>query len=225
MLYVFHGNRFASQNKIRDIISSLQKRKEGVQVIKIQEGGEGYALDDIVYAQGLFSQKYIVCIDSMCFMEKAQTMADSSHIFLLYIEKLNAKQLSTYTKHAKTIQEYKTKEIKASNINFNLADALVQKNRKRAWQLFRQVVLEGHSPEEIQGVLAWQLDALHKVMQSTSATASGLKPFVYSKLKKYKEKYSLEEVQNKSWECIQINADAHRGEHDYMLRLEKFILS
>jgi len=61
--------------------------------------------------------------------------------------------------------------------------------------------------------------------KSKDANESGLKPFVYTKSKKFASNFSDEELEELPMNLIRISHDAHRGKCDFAIALERFILS
>jgi hypothetical protein len=57
------------------------------------------------------------------------------------------------------------------------------------------------------------------------AKESGLNPFVYSKAKNYAKNFTLPELKKISSQLVKMYHQAHRGEVNFEMALEKFFLS
>ena len=79
-----------------------------------------------------------------------------------------------------------------------MAEALASRDKKRSWGLFHELLDSGFSAEEIIHTLFWQVKTMLSNYVSKNATDAGVKPFVYSKTKKYINKYSIEDLKKLS---------------------------
>jgi hypothetical protein len=91
--------------------------------------------------------------------------------------------------------------------------------------LYQQAVRHDVVPEELHGILFWQVKSMLLATLSKDAKESGLNPFVYSKAKNYAKNFTLDELKKISSQLVAIYHQAHRGEVDFDLALEKFFLS
>ena len=87
---------------------------------------------------------------------------------------------------------------------FGIADAFSNRNKIEAWILYREAVSQGIPPEEISGIIFWKIKTM---------ILSGSKFF------------SLDELKNNSSELVSLYHNAHRGESDFVIGLEQFILN
>ena len=92
--------------------------------------------------------------------------------------------------------------------------------------LFRSQAIElGIEPEAIAGTLFWQTKSIAIANLASSASSSGLSPFVFSKSKKYANNYSKSEISELNSKLITMYHDAHRGMNDLELSIESFLLN
>ena len=80
-------------------------------------------------------------------------------------------------------------------------------------------------PEEIHGILFWQVKSIVLASRTKSATEAGLNPFVYSKAKSFAENFNQQELDKILEDIVRLYHDAHRGLHDFETAMEIFILS
>jgi hypothetical protein len=195
-------------------------------------------LDELIGGQGLFVARLIVEFDTLfanaefkeTVLENLKRLAESENIFIILEGKLNKADLKGFEKHAEKIQEYATDPVEKSfqaktNSPFALADALGRRDKKTLWALYIQQREAGSVAEELHGLLFWQIKSMLLASQAKSAEAAGLKPFVYSKSKKFAENFSPEELQELSKTMVSIYHDAHRGMGELSLLLERLILN
>jgi DNA polymerase III delta subunit len=170
------------------------------------------------------------------FIETIDLFAASPNIFIIAESGIDKASLKKIEKKAEKVQEIKvpaTTAIIATNISgkvrgdfkiFDLADALGGRDKKRLWILYRQAIDAGKVPEEIHGIFFWQVKSMILASRSTSAALAGLKPFVYSKSKRFAEGFTADELTHILERLVSIYHDAHRGLHDFETAMEIFIL-
>lgn len=137
--------------------------------------------------------------------EDISILKDSETIFIFIEEKLLATELKKFKKYA-IIEDFSIQVIKqASKINiFGIADAFSNRDKIGTWILYREAVSQGISPEEISGIIFWKIKTMFLI---------GAKFF------------STDELKIRSSELVSIYHMAHRGECDFVIGLEQFILS
>ena len=96
-----------------------------------------------------------------------------------------------------------TKKLPKINI-FGIADAYARRDKINTWSLYQNAVQEGISPEEISGILFWKIKMM--ILDGTKF-------------------FKKEELYNISSSLVSIYHEAHRGETDFTIALEQFILS
>jgi len=134
-------------------------------------------------------------------------LKDSKSTFVFKEDKLLATDLKKYKKYA-TIEDFSVsvtvaKQTPKTNI-FGIADAYAKKDKIGTWVLYREAIAQGASPEEISGIIFWKI----KTMLLTGAKV-----------------FSIDELKLKSSELVSLYHKAHRGECDFTIGLEQFILS
>lgn len=235
MLYVIHGtDTLKVHQKSSELIQKLLAKKPDASLFKLTtENWRLSELQELVGGQGLFSNKYIVQLSRLFedeiisaeVMNYIKDISDSENIFIITEGKISPKVLKVLEKNSQKIEEHTEKEaIKQQGFNiFSLADAIGSRDKKKMWTLYTEA-LNYFAPEEIHGTLFWQVKSMILASKTKSAEDSGLKPFVYSKAKKFSENYSEEELHNLSSRLISTVHESRRGKYDFRIALERLIL-
>lgn len=118
------------------------------------------------------------------------------------------------------------KSIEKKAVEFNiwsLTDALLARDKKKAWLLYREAIDNGTAPEEIGGILWWQMKTLLLVVRE--GNLESVKPFVASKAKQALKKYTTEEIEMLSKKLISAIHEPRAGNGKAEETLEAFVLS
>jgi DNA polymerase III delta subunit len=232
----------------------IKKKPDASFFTLTDENWNDAVIEEYVASQGLFENKYIVLVKNIfsgpgisaadkkarreVFLEKIGAFAESPNIFIVAEDVTDKVSLKKIEKHAQKVQEFSDKKsdsagsAKRSGKNtdkdefkiFDLADALGARDKKRLWTLYRQAVDAGKVPEEIHGILFWQMKNMIIAARTKTATEAGLNPFVFDKAKRYASNFSEPELRAILGQLVSVYHDAHRGIHDFETALEVFIL-
>lgn len=231
MLFVFFGN---------DTIGVRQTSHQFVDE-KNENGFRTETIDSDSYAPGilrdaaggasLFGGETLYVIDTPSadpvfyedVTEHLDMLEDSSNIFIVIEGALLAPEKKKFAKYAETIEEVKGEKAERFN-TFALADALLKKDKKTLWLLLNNAIREKISPEEIIGVLWWQLKTLRLAALTKSASEAGMKDFPYNKAKRALVQFSLTDAEKHSRELLTIYHEGHAGKVDLDLALEAWAL-
>lgn len=77
---------------------------------------------------------------------------------------------------------------------FELTDALLSKNKKKALLALHEAMKSGEKPTELLGLLAWQVRNLLRFKTGAKSVSLNLHPFVLGKLKESAKIFSIEEL-------------------------------
>jgi len=237
MIYLLTGEDSGkARTKAHEIINSLLKKKPDASFFKID--GEAWVTEEmerLIGGVGLFENNHIVFLDSIFTNEEAKDfllknlkeIEESKNIFIILELKLLKAERERIEKRAAKTQEFLLKETKPRD-EFNmfaLTDALGNRDRKKLWVLYNKAMFLEKAPEEIQGLLFWQLKSMIQAKNSKTAMEAGQKPFVFSKSKRYVENFKEGELERKSGELITMYHDVRRGMVDFDVELEKWVLN
>jgi DNA polymerase III delta subunit len=247
MIYFLYGDtteesRREVNRKASALAAELIRKKPDASLFTLtSDNWNDAAIDEYTSSQGLFEHKYIVLMKnvlSALFLEKIDLFASSPNIFIMAESGIDKATLKKIEKKAEKVQEIKGSVVDVASADgkiatkrsardfniFDLADALGERDKKRLWILYRQAVDAGKADEEIHGILFWQVKSIILASRSASATEAGLKPFVYSKSKRYAEHFTSTELVHILERLVSIYHDAHRGLTDFETAMEIFIL-
>jgi len=235
MLYVIHGtDTIKVHKKSSELVEKLLAKKPDASLFRLTTENWSLAeLQELVGGRGLFSNKYIVHLSRLFedeiiaseVIKYIEAIHSSENIFIITEGKISSKILKILEKNSQKIEGHIEKEmIKKQEFNiFSLADAIGSRDKKKMWMLYTEA-LNYFAPEEIHGTLFWQVKSMILASKTKSADESGLKPFVYSKAKKFSENYSEEELHNLSSKLVSTVHESRRGKYDFRIALERLIL-
>lgn len=157
-------------------------------------------------------------------LEHLEALAASPHVFVVLEGRLLAAVKKRYEKHAATSAECNAEAADRFNL-FGLADALAKRDKKNLWVQLQEARLMGVRPEEIAGILWWQLKALRLAECTTTAEQAGMKEYPYKKAKTAIRNFATGEVAALSRSLLELYHEAHQGKGDMELRLEAWCLA
>lgn len=233
MLYVFFGHdTIRVRQAALDTVAALQERSSGLsvhypEVATYEPGGWATAAQ----SQSLFLETAIYVIDNpsqqeVCFREFMRDLSvlnESTHHFVVIEGALSVADKKAVTKEAFTISEYKKDSVDRFD-TFALADALARRDKRSLWMLLQEAGRVGLVPEEVIGMLWWQLKALRLASCTTSAAEAGMKEYPYKKAKQALRNFAPDEVVDLSRSLLTLYHAGHAGERDIALALEEWVL-
>lgn len=236
MLYLIYGtDTEKAREKSHALFNALREKKPDASAGTLTaDNVTPEKLEELTQTQGLFENKQILFMDRTLenkdvreiMLEKIDAIADSPNIFIFYEGKLTKEVLKKIEKRAEKVTEYEseTEKPREAGSFFVLADALGARDKKRFWTLYRDAIDRDAVPEEIHGILFWQVKALALAEKTNTALDAGLNPFVYSKAKRYVSNFKKGEIDSMLTRLVSMYHEAHRGRVDFEKELEKFAL-
>jgi arsenate reductase-like glutaredoxin family protein len=246
MIYLFYGtDRLRARNTTHKAVEAAQKKHVDAEFFKLStDNFSADKLDELITNQGLFYSGSIVFADSLfadsniseIILKKIKEISESPNFFVFLEEKLNKKELEKLVKYSQKVEEFKKAEkslnkkealaLKGEKIDFfEFANALGEKNKKLLWTLYQEALIEEVPSEEVHAIFFWQVKAMLSALKSREAVEAGLNPYVYTKSKAYAKNYGEEKLREMSAVLFQMYHEAHRGNIDFAVSLEKFILN
>jgi len=238
MLYVLHGtDTIKAREKLRMLLNGLFAKKPDASFFRIDEENFNVSqIEELLFGQGLFAQKYIVVLDGVlqnteakeAVLNNLKDIASSQNIFIVFEGALDKATLSKLEKHAEKVQGFVSKTATAATKPFNifsLTDALGRRDRKRLWILYQKAKHNNVSDEEIHGILFWQVKSMLLARSAESTAGTGLKPFVFQKSLGFSKNYTKQELEKLSASMISLYHDARRGIYELSVAMEQFVLS
>lgn len=236
MIYLVHGNdNNLVRDKLHGLLRALSIKKPNAEVFRItSEDWAKEKIDELMESQGLFERKYIVVLDYLLgnkeaaevLFSKLAELKSSENVFVIVEGAIDAAKLTKLGKVAEKTWKADSKETtakKSFNV-FSLTDALGRRDKKNLWALYHKAILTGSEPEELHGLLLWQVKNLLIASQSGSAEEAGQKPFVWMKAQGFLKNFTEEDLKKSSASLVDIYHNARRGIVEFDVALEKFIL-
>ncbi len=236
MIYFYVGNNHIKiKEGYNKLLLALNKKKKDATVIRINsDNWDEFPIESLMNGQSLFGGSYIVLLQKTMenteikeeIIRRIKEIKASPNIFIFIEENLNTAELKKIENNSQNFFLFNNTE-KKGDIKFNvfsIADAFGNRNKKTLWMLYIKALELGIAPEEIHGIIFWQIKSIYLALSSEDATSSGLKPFVYSKSKKYGDNYSLNEIVLLSGNMVSILHESRRGGTELAHALEKLIL-
>jgi DNA polymerase III delta subunit len=251
MIYLFYGDDTAkARAQAQKVVEAAKKKHAGAEFSKLTvDNFSADKMDELIASQGLFYSASIVFADNLCeeteiseaIIKKLKEIKESPNFFVFLEGKLNKKELEKFQKFAEKVEEFKKPERKLSKKEalaekgekidfFDFANTLGERNKKILWTLYQDALAEEVASEEVHAMFFWQVKAMLCALKSKDAGEAGLNPYVFTKAKGYARNYgkTAEEAEKKLKEMsatlFQMYHQAHRGEIDFAVALEKFIL-
>ncbi len=170
MLYFFIGDEVQKAKAV------ALKRATGTEVVRFGEGGEPFAnVNGYLKQRGLFAPKVTLILDrplddtdaKSFILEECEVLVRSDTTVIAIQPDIDALTLKKVEKIAEVVRFGKVGRDKPPRPNtFALSNAVLAGDRKKAWILYRSLIEEGVSPEELHGTLAWSArNALLKLKQ------------------------------------------------------------
>ena len=236
MLYFLYGtDTHSSRAKLHALLETLAKKRPDAEVFKMNQDSWSEAVfQELLIAQGLFDQKYIVVLDGLCsnkdsvdiISSASGDMQQSVHIFIVIDTKVDKKTSEVLALCAEKTQEFTLPEKKKEFFNtFALGDALGARDKKQLWVLYLSALEQGISAEEICGVLFWQIKNIYIAHQTKNVSESKLSPFVDKKARSFAKNFTPYELNTLSNMLVDATHKVRQGEGEIELLLEKTILS
>ena len=232
MIYFFHGgDAVRAKQKIRKLTNALlSKKPEATHFYFDDQTLDNNFLKGLYRSTGLFAEHHIVVLDRVFYALESEnvieSMKDSEHVFIIFEDKLQKEDLKYLQKNSEKSEEFNEPkpDKKDSRKNFfALTDAVCSGDKKRSWMLYRELIDDGASAEEIQPMLFWQIKTMLIASESKNAVEAGLKPFVFTKSRRGTEKYGKERVRELSRKIVNALYDSRQGKN-LENELEKILL-
>jgi DNA polymerase III delta subunit len=234
MLYVYFGTDTEKvADKANATIATLKKKRADAQVF-VFEGAftDSTPLDELIEARGLFVDKHVVVLKQPfeteasrdIVLERVERLGTSENIFILVEGKVLAEHKRKLEKHATQAEEHTKKAEERDFSGFALGDALGARDRRALWTEYMLARRSGSEPEVLHGTLTWAVRSMILASRCASADEAGMKPFGYSKFKRFAKNYTPEELLTLSRQLITLYHEARWGKHDLAIATERWTL-
>lgn len=234
MLHVFYGNdELKVQQAVADQLASLREHDPALQVERLE--GARYVpgqLQNLLGSVALFGASPVYVLDTPSLYSEyeaevlmfASELAESPLVFIMTEKTILAAEKKQLTSALAVLSEYKQGEVKRFD-TFSLANALAMKDKRQLWLLLQEARQNDIAPEEIIGILWWQLKTLRLAALTKSAEEAGVKDFPYNKAKKALAVFKTGEVERLARALLALYHAGHAGLRDIDLALEEWVLT
>mgnify|MGYP001566822422 CR=1 FL=1 len=151
---------------------------------------------------------------------------DTEHRVFIQEKKLNKKIFDKFKDKATILDFAPPKKKEIIQNNFAIADAIGAKDKKNIWVEFEKARRSGRAMEEVHGTIFWAFKSLYicRTMEREEALASGMKEYTFRTYKNYSKNYLVDDLKRILTELKEMYHDAHRGDGDLGLALERMLL-
>lgn len=207
MIYIFLGNDTKKKNsQVKKIVKEkeflkLSTREISKELIMNQAESKSLFGDSPV-----FVSENILTDEGISFSkEDLEILKNSENLFIFLEDKMLSAEQKKYSKYA-NIESFEEKVAKPTpKINlFGIADSFARKDKITTWVLYTEALESSVEPEAISGILFWKIKTM--ILNGTKF-------------------FSPEELKDQSSSIVSLYHLAHRGEVDFKIGLEQFILS
>lgn len=232
LLVVYGTDRNKTRQKVQALVADLGKRKPDAELFRLEaDGFDAAHFENLVGAQGLFEQKYIVVLDRVCgntdyasrIEAHAPAMAESQSVFIVLEDKLTAGLKKVFEKHAKKVEVHDFRAKKDEFNVFGLTDAVGKRDKKCAWMLLQEARARNVEMQSIHGALLWQVRTMMQARDAKSAKEAGLKPYSYTKAQGFLKNYSEDELGVILEQLVDMIHESRKTK-DLGIELERFVL-
>jgi hypothetical protein len=206
MIYIFVG---ADHKKRNAAVDAIVKNRERIVLSGPLVTKE--IIQNFATSISLFGESPAIILDSILTegivsftKDELKDLSESTAPIIFLEEKLLKPEENKYKKYAdiQFFENAKEKKAPVSNV-FAIADAFGRSNKVLSWVLYRDAIEKGALPEAISGMLFWKIKQM--LLSSSSR----------------EETHRLKEM---SGELVSLYHKSHKGECDFVIGLEQFIL-
>ncbi len=242
MIYFYYGTDIKLARKKAEVtIDSLLSKKKDATLIKIgEENLSEEKIVELISNQGLFASKNIVYLyktfdnkeNKEIILKNLKVIGASENIFIFVEEKIDKASLTKIEKNGKAEEFVKkdlSKKEKLAQIGekidfFEFADALGRRDKKGLWTLYQDALKEEVPAEEVHGIFFWQIKSMLLAKKAKTAEEANMKPYPFQKSREHGRNYKDGEIEKIAGDLVSMYHEAHRGNLDFYIALEKFIL-
>jgi len=207
MIYILSGSDTKKRNLF---LNNLLAKRESIRFQSNQITKE--IILEYSRSINLFGISPVLIIDNLLadnsisfLLKDLASLQESNTTFVFIEDKLKISDEKRYTKYAKIehFDEKKVNKIQKFN-TFAIADSYARRDKIGTWVLYSQAIEHGVESESISGILFWKIKSM---------LLAGSRVF------------DVDELRNQSSSLVTLYHMAHRGEVDFAIGLEQFILS
>jgi len=235
MLYLIQAKDLKKGvDRLIKVQNSLLKKREGSQSFSLdQENFSEDTLKELILGADLFVSKFVVSAKYLLSNKNTRDIAESflkeikesDNVFIFLEDNLTKTLEKKLVKYAEKMEKVSgLAKIKPEYKLFSLTDSIGRRNKQESWFEYHRAILGGVLPEEILGMIFWQVKNMIITTKVRTAKDSGLNPFVYNKTKGHVQNFSSEELNNMSLSVVDLYHRSRRGLVNLNEGIEKLLL-
>ncbi len=191
---------------------------------------KGRAFESL-HSENLFGSANIVVFNGILGNSEGEefyaTALEKTPNIILLREQEPSKELCVLFKKVGKVEEFPlVKKTEKRENSFILADAVGNRDKKKAWVEFEKIRRRGASMEEVHGTIFWAVKSMYlvAVLPKEEALNTGMKEFTYRNYQNFSKKFLVPELKAKLSDLKEMYHRAHRGEGELDIFLEEFLL-
>jgi len=237
MIYLIFGNDLKkSREKLNSLVAQLLKKGDKNSFFEFGEDDFDESEFNTLYkTPALFSfasiivlrRHFSVPVLADFHLSNLDKYNDCEHRLLFWEEELDKQYKKAFKKYKDRILEFNfkyKKEIekeKGDKRIFQICDAFARRTRHDSWVIYRKLLAEGVSVDDIFWKIFWQVKTLLSIKENDS---QGLHPFVYQKNKKNADRFSTNDLKKFLSELTDLFHKSRFSGNDLEIGLEKILL-
>lgn len=236
IIFIYGDDTKKVREKTTTTVDALLAKQKDASIFKIDASNWslGY-IEELLNAQGLFLPKYIITFNFISenkefFTEMLGLLKEiksAEHICIIAEGDITEKNKEKIKKLSTKFQEFNIKKVevkKQEPPTFAFATSFANREFQKTEKYLNTLLGLKLAPEEIHGVLWWQMKSVMLSSKAQSAVGAGLNPYVFKNAKSASEKWNpgdLDQVLNSLFEMYH---QAHRGKVDFYNAIERLVV-
>lgn len=236
ILFIYGDDTKKVREKTTATVDVLLLKQKEASVFKINN--ENWNLNyvkEILESQSLFVPKSIIVFNFISenkdnfteLLDVLKEVKSTEHICIIAEGDVTEKNKEKIKKIAAKSQEFNLNKIiekKPEAPTFAFATSFANREFQRTEKQLHTLLDLKLVPEEIHGVLWWQMKSVKLASMAQSAVGAGLNPFVFKNAKSASLKWNPEDLDQVLNSLFEMYHQAHRGKIDFYNAIERLVV-
>ncbi len=236
IIFIYGDDTKKVREKTTATVDGLLLKQKDASIFKID--ASNWSLEyvkELLNAQGLFLPKYIITFNFISenkeffaeMLDLLKEMKSAEHICIIAEGDITEKNKEKIKKLATKSQEFNINKIevkKQEAPTFAFATSFANREFQKTERYLNKLLDLKMVPEEIHGVLWWQMKSVKLASMAQSAVGAGLNPFVFKNAKSASEKWNPEDLDQVLNSLFEMYHQAHRGKIDFYNAIERLVV-
>lgn len=238
ILFIYGDDTKKVREKTTATVDGLLLKQKDASVFRIDAGSWDLSyVNELLNAQGLFLPKYVIVFSFISenkeffaeLLTLLKEMKSAEHICIIAEGEITEKNKEKIKKSAEKSQEFSIKKSPIVNFKkepptFAFATSFANREFQKTEKYLHELLNLKLAPEEIHGVLWWQMKSVKLASSAQSAVGAGLNPFVFKNAKHSSEKWNPEDLDQVLNSLFEMYHQAHRGKIDFYNAIERLVV-